>query len=247
MELGELLRGKIVMFDGPDKAGKGTAAKAICDHLSKIGLSIFDITKYQKEYGKLPTPQLFLSTQGVVSAEPTYCWSGLDLRDEHLRNGNAGYEAEETAELFSANRCTLYRRCLLPALAKGMFWIQERGVVTSLVYQPVQAMMNGKKLSREYVENLAGNKLALANPPHILIIVNCNPEVAVLRKRVEKEDDSYFEQIDYMRKLNLGYKEPWVKDYFEELGSKVCYIDTTHYNEEDTRQKTLETLLLALK
>ncbi|MEK6960761.1 MAG: hypothetical protein AABX47_06310 [Nanoarchaeota archaeon] len=240
MEPHTSLKGKFIMIEGIDKGGKGTAAAAIREWLTQNGLKVFDMNSYQKETHHLPQPDKFDGYDVVASSEPTYCWSGLDLREEHLRNNNHGSTAHETAEGFSFNRGTLYRRCLMPALDKGLIWVQERGVVTSLMLQPIQASMNGDSITRDHLMGLAGNRFALSHPPHILMIVHCDPQVAVSRTRIEKEDDSFFEKIEYMNKIAKNYRDPWLKEHFSRLGSKVVEMDTTNLVPQETRDQAVE-------
>ncbi|MBI4449422.1 thymidylate kinase [Candidatus Woesearchaeota archaeon] len=239
VDIKSCLVGKLIMFDGIDKGGKGTACAALRSWAESQGFKVFDLIGFQKQHGRLPEPSELDSYDGVISGEPTYCWSGLDLREEHVKDNGRNYEANETAELFSANRCTLYRRVLLPSLRKGLFWIQERGVVTSMVYQPVQARMNGKSLDLEHVKSLAGNSLAIKNPPHLLIIVHCDPKVAVKRTRVDKEDDSFFERLEFLEQLAKGYHDPTLKEFFVSLGSAVLELDTSEWQPKQTCEESV--------
>ena len=234
------LRGKLIMFDGIDKGGKGTAAAGLRDWVEQQGMHCFDLVTYQKKEKSLPESTQLDGFDSVISAEPTYCWSGCDLREEHLLDNGREYEAEETAELFSANRCTLYRRLVLPALKQGKCWIQERGVITSLVYQPVQAAMRNKHLERTYIESLAGNRLALQNPPHLIILVHCDPRIAASRVRKKKNDNAFFEKINYLSSLAKEYHDPWVRSYFESLDSYVIELDTTSWTPKQTVLHTID-------
>jgi thymidylate kinase len=67
-----------------------------------------------------------------------------------------------TAHAFALDRQILYNKFILPALKAGKTIIQERGVVSSLVYQPIQM----ENLTLRDLLNIDGNNIAIRNAPN---------------------------------------------------------------------------------
>ena len=127
------MTGKFVMIDGLDGSGKGVAADALKEYTLSKGKRILDLREYWK------TNQGFPDIEGydvIISAEPTFTHIGKKIREEMIKNGST-YSAQEIAEAYSEDRKELYEKIILPALEQGKWIFQERGVVTSLVYQPM--------------------------------------------------------------------------------------------------------------
>jgi thymidylate kinase len=141
------------------------------------------------------------------------------------------------AHAFSLDREILYKRVMIPALQSGLYIFQERGVVSSLVYQPVQERIQLSELLR-----LAGNKLALQYAPHLLIIATVKPETVVKRLGTrEKKDNSIFDTLSFQRRLDERYRSDWLKLLFERHGSKVEYLDTDEPKSvEETKKNAIE-------
>ena len=235
------------MVGGIDKSGKGTAAGAMIDWVRSSGKNVFDLVAYQKEKNHLPDfeemMQVQPETEFVFSGEPTYSWIGKAIRQEVIADNNRDYDARHTAELFSFDRMLLYRRLLLPALAAGIGWIQERGVETSDAYQPVQAKHQGKDLPRSYVRGLDGNKFAMQHRPDLLVLVHCDALVAFNRKRPEKDDNCSFEKrVDFLRDAEAAYRDIQTSQYFKDHGSHVIEIDTSTWQPDQTRTESVALL-----
>jgi thymidylate kinase len=113
-------------------------------------------------------------------------------------------------------------------------------VITSIVYQPL--MENSYTL--EEIKGLEGNKFCLNNAPDLLIITIVNPEVVIERlKTRKKEDDAIFEQLEFQKKVKSIYESSWLKQLFEEKGSKVVFLDTNPPKTvEDTKNKAIKIL-----
>lgn len=133
---------------------------------------------------------------------------------------------------------------LLPALRAGKHIFQERGVVTSLVYQPFQ---EGNSLKT--VSGLPGNRFCLRYPPNLLILTVVKPEVVIERIGLrDKKDNAIFETLEFQRKVKKVYESKWLRELFEKRGSKVAKLNTNPPStEEDTRQKAVKLLAKLLK
>lgn len=224
-----------VMIDGLDGAGKGVAATSLKEWASEKGLKVFDLRDYWKENEGFPDVSDY---DVIISAEPTFTNIGKKIRFEMIKNGS-DYSAKEIAQAYSKDRKELYEKIIIPAIKQGKHVFQERGVITSLVYQP---LMGDEKITVDYIKNLEGNRFCLEHSPDLVVIVLCNPEVVIERAvSREKQDDAIFEKVDFQKKIKKVYESEWLKKTFEENGARVVYLDTNPPSTpEDTKKKIRE-------
>ncbi|MBN1385868.1 hypothetical protein JW968_02705 [Candidatus Woesearchaeota archaeon] len=228
-----------VMIEGMDLAGKGLILDSIKDFFKERGNAVFDAREFESRNSRIPLKDDFITYDVIVSAEPTFAMVGKAIRDEIVRRNSRDYGALSTAMAFSLDREMLYNCMVIPALQAGKMIIQERGLPSSLVYQPVQ----GDGMDMQDILKLPGNKLALKNPPDILIILVAEPDVVVGRIGVrKKQDKAIFENLDFQAMIKKRYQSLWIKDLFEKAGTKVFYIDTTSIRPEETAVRALEIL-----
>jgi len=194
-----------IIVEGIDGCGKGTIVNALAKELSeKYKLKSYDIRKQ---------PRLNFNAELIISAEPSYFETGLKIREflkeiEQYDKKTVDY----LAELFSNDRLFLYQKILLPALEKDHYVIQERSVISSLVYQ-----------GYEYAF-LKGNKFALQHPATVFIL-DVDPEIAMnrLNKR-EKKDQAYFERLDFLKRIRMEYLSETLYNILKKNGFNVYYI-----------------------
>ncbi|MBI5071576.1 hypothetical protein HZB93_01650 [Candidatus Falkowbacteria bacterium] len=216
-------KGILVMVDGIDGSGKGVIVKALADWALAKKMKIFDLRNYWKEKHTFPEPEEIAKYDVIISAEPTYSMVGQAIREEIVRDNNRHYSAWTTAEAFSLDREILYRRIIIPALEQGKIIFQERGVTTSIIYQPVQE----EPLELEKILNLSGNKLALEYRPDLLIVTQVEPKEAIRRLAERaKKDNSIFEKLPFLEKIAERFAAPWFRELMESHGSKFVYLKT---------------------
>jgi len=216
------MRSRFVMVDGLDGSGKGIIVNALARWAESKGLKVLDLKEYCQEHKTLPEPEEINEFDAIRSDEPTYSFVGLGIRDEMIKENNRKYSALSISHAFSLDREILYKRVIIPAMKAGKYLFQERGVISSLVYQPVQERLQISELMK-----LPGNRLALENAPGLLIITKAAPETVIRRLQARsKKDDSIFENLNFQRKLEERYNSEWLKSLFERFGSKVVYLDT---------------------
>ncbi len=227
------MRGKLVIADGLDGSGKGVIIDALGSWSMSKGLRILDLRDKELE---LPEPEDLENYDVVLSSEPTFSFVGKAIRDEMIRENNRKYSGWSLAFAFSIDREILYKRIIIPALNAGKHVFQERGVITSLVYQPVQERIQLNELMK-----LPGNKLALENSPDLLIIPKIKPETVINRLGTRtKKDYSIFDNLSFQTKISERYNSEWLKQLFEKNGSKVVYLDTDDpKTEADTRSEAV--------
>jgi len=222
------MTGLFVMIDGMEGSGKGTVIKAI----TSLYEDVFDLAMYSKEAKEFP-PLSAVREKVVISVEPTYAAVGYAIRQELLRS-DYKYAALTQAHVFALDREILYNQLLIPLKKMGKTIIQERGIVSSLVYQPVQ---HGT-LSLRDIMHIQGNKIAIQNAPDFLIIVKADPDRIAERKNLEN--------LFFLRKIAERFESDWLKNVFERFGTTVVYLDANcslHQLEERAKQVYKEYVL----
>jgi len=232
------MTGKFLMVDGLDGAGKGVVIDALKEHFKKQEMNILDLREYWKENNEIPEISEIEEYDVICSAEPTFSMVGKVIREEIVRDNERKYSALSTAHAFALDREILYKKLLIPAREQGKIILQERGVITSLVYQPIQL----ERINLKDVMNLPGNRIALKNAPDVLVIMKAEPQTVMHRlKSRGKKDHAIFENLLFQRKVELRYESGWLKSLFENFGSKVVYLDTNAPRTElDTQENAVK-------
>lgn len=229
---------KLVLIEGIDGSGKGVIVETFKELAEKEGLKSFDLRNFIKKEKDFPEYETIKDYDVILSGEPTYGWIGQAIRQELIRDNKRNYSALAVAQAYSLDRKILYKRLLINALQEGKIVLEDRSVVSSVAYQPLQAQMQGEDLPLEKVLKLPGNKLTIEDyPPSLIIITRLNPEIAIQRLADRtKKDKSIFERLEFLKKLQERYNSTWLKSLFEKQGSKVVYLDTGKTIEETKEQ-----------
>ncbi len=215
-------RGTFIIVDGIDGSGKGTIVDAYVTWAQQQQLRVFDVRAFAKEHQRLPEPNEWQGSSVIVSAEPTHAGIGHVIRDEIVKENARHYSGLETAMAFSLDRHILYQKVILPALAKGILILQERGVSSSIAYQPLQGNVTLQQLLK-----LEGNAFTLKHRPDLLIIPICPVTVCLQRlSKRTKKDQAIFEKRAFLTKLDTRYRSAWFTKLFRSRGSRVEYLDT---------------------
>jgi len=232
------MAGTFIMVDGLDGAGKGVVIDSLKEHLKSQGKTILDLREYWKGNNDIPAADEIKDFDVICSAEPTFSMVGKVIREEIVRDNNRRYSGISTAHAFALDREVLYRKLLIRAREQGKIILQERGVITSVVYQPIQL----EKISLNDIINLPGNRLALKNAPDILIILKVEPSVVIGRLDARhKKDHAIFENLTFQQRLEVRYESDWLRKLFEGKGAKVVYLDTNPpRTEQDTRNLAVQ-------
>lgn len=232
-----MAKGKFIMIDGLDGSGKGTAVSALRDYFESQGKKIFDLREYWKQTNDIPELEEVMDYDVICTSEPTFSMVGKVIREEIVRTNKRQYSGMTTAQAFALDREILYKKLILPAKKAGKIIIQERGVTTSLAYQPVQ----NERIQLKEIINIPGNQMAIKNAPDLLIIVKVDPEVAIERLQArEKKDQAIFENLVFQRNVQYRFESEWLKKLFTHYNSNVVYLDTNQPSTiEDTKNKTV--------
>lgn len=229
--------GGFVVVDGIDGSGKGVVMSVFRRWAEEQNLKILDLVEYCKKKKILPEPEEIKYYDAIFSSEPSYAFMGRAITEEIIADNKRDYSVLSTAWAFALDREILYNRVLIPAIKQGKFIFQESGVVTSIVYQPVQGRIPLKE-----IVDMPGNKLALRYSPNLLIITKVEPKVVISRLRQHgKLEGAIFRKLNFLRKVDERYSSLWLKNLFERFQAKVHYIDTNPPKPiEETKREALD-------
>jgi len=199
-----------IVIESIDGAGKGTVGPIILAELAKRGRETLSV------------------------AEPTHAGIGKFIREEIIFKHVDGhsYSGLVTAQMFAIDREVLYTETILPwknAHPEGVV-IQDRSVLSSLAYQPLQ----DPEVKLEWLLELRGNQIELANAPDVLFILRIDPEEAKRRlaARIDKQDNSVFEKDEFQKALAERYLDPVIQAPYRAAGTKILVIDAGGTREE---------------
>lgn len=211
------------MIDGVDGTGKSTVVNTMADHLAQSGKKVYHLKSFWTEHKTHPKAEDLLGYDVIISGEPTSVWVGSAIREELIRNG-APYSGRTAAEAFSLDRHILYTRLIIPLLKAGKTIIQDRGISTSLCFQPIQ----DPSLTQADVAALTGNALTLEYRPDHLIITDASTDIVMGRigGRFDKQDDAKFEKREFIEQTKAIFLTPEYQSWFTDHGTKVHILNT---------------------
>ena len=177
------MEGKFIVFEGIDGCGKTT--------------QINEIFKW------LPESSLISSNSSIIKTrEPGGSALGEKLRQLILSNNidNAPSSLTELL-LYSADRTEHISKIISPALKKGDWILSDRFSGSTLAYQGY-----GRNIDIEIIKQLEviacqGEK------PDITFLLDISPEESISRRKNQIPDRIESEGINFLRKVNLGFKK----------------------------------------
>src|SRR3989338_8139521 len=232
-------KGRFIMVDGILGSGKSTILKTIHEWAQSCQHKTFRLQDWTQ--AQPPRFEDIAEFDVYFTYEPTRTWVGGAIRYE-LSQEKQPYGGEELAHAFALDRQIMYRRLIIPALNAGKTIIQDRGVSTSLVYQPI--MQDARSL--EIIMALPGNKLALEYAPNDLILTKLSAEESFKRILSRNEESKgVFGQLAFLKQLEQRFEEPWLKNLFESHGTTLNQLDTSGTIEDTTSraQKLIQQIL----
>ncbi len=231
-------KGKLIVIDAIDGAGKSTAISGMAKFFEEEGIAPhLDIVQFQKEHGRLPELSEMKKAKLLLTAEPTHTWIGAAIREEIIcEYEDRAYSGLSAAHAFALDREILYKRVVSPFLSANPdgFVIQDRGLISSLAYQPLQdpSLTLGELLA------LPGNKTELSHAPDIIFLLTLDVDTAQKRlsERTDKHDKSYFEKKDFQSKLAKRYALEEIRQPFLKQGTKIIEVDASKNPEATLKQ-----------
>lgn len=209
-----------IMIDGIDGSGKSTVINAWAKTLANAGKKVFFLKPYWLEHRKHPSPEEIKEYDVIVSAEPTFVGIGKKIRDILIREGSA--TPRTLAESYAEDRLVLYRDLLIPLLETGKIVLQDRGVSTSLCYQP----LHDPVLTADDIASLHGNAFALDHAPNHLVIVDTPVDDALRRiGGREKQDHAVFEKKQFLEKARSRFLDQAFQKFFTDRGTRIHVLN----------------------
>ena len=242
-------RGRYTWLEGLDGVGKGVQQEAILKFEKNKGKIKFSsqtsdtLEDYAKKFENEDKQFLmnFNHNKYILdTVEPTYWGIGKAIREELTSNNGRSYSSHDQIQAYSLDRLVHMKRVVIPFLENGHDVVQSRSMVSTLCYQTLKGLGEGRTRSgvREDVLKQEGNKLALRYAPN-LVIISTIDNISELMKRLserEKNDNCEFEKLQFQSSLAEFYEEPWLKWFLEDNGISVAYLDAGKTKEETERQ-----------
>ncbi len=235
-----------LQIDGIDGSGKSTLLNAARVWAEERGLRVFDSVAWSKENGRHPALADVGDADVLLTAEPTHARIGKEIREEIIRT-NTPYSARLAAEAFALDRGVQYTRLILPFLKarKGRIVIQDRGLISSLAYQPLQSETDGSesRVDIPWLMSLEGNRIALSSPPDAFIFLDIDPAIAKerLANRAEKIDNHVYDAASFQIALAKRFRSTDVTEPFTSRGTRLMVMDGS-----ETREALAEKMRLIL-
>ena len=171
-------RGRFVVLEGIEGAGKSTHTAFLADWLKEQGMSV------------------------VMAREPGGTALGERLRDILLDPEIDSLPPQAELLLMFAARSAAMREVILPALARGAWIICDRFVDSSFAYQSF-----GRGLPLEQVEMLQSHVLGELKPD-LTILLDAPVTVGLSRKAGSQGGDRFEqESAEFFERVRAGYLE----------------------------------------
>lgn len=241
-------QGFFIHIDGIDGAGKSTLLSTVRSWADQKELRVFDVVEWSKREKRLPNLQEIGDADLLLTAEPTHAGIGAVIRDEIIQN-NAPYNARFSAQAFALDRGVQYQRLILPFLREkpGRWVVQDRGLLSSLAYQPLQSQQESSSdqtITIDWLLELEGNRIAVNAPPDAFVFIDIDARIAQerLAGRTTKIDNHRFDAFEFQHALAARYRDPDVTNPLVTRGTEVVIVDGTK-----TKQEMSNAMLAMLK
>ncbi len=229
-------RGLFIVVDGLDAIGKGEIEHALIEYEQAEGRKVYNTIEHSIAKERVPRPEECIIEEHpadtLVTAEPTWAGIGRVIREEMISSQGQSYSLAARIGAYALDRLVQMKRLIIPFLNASIDHriIQSRCLASTLCYQVLEAKNEGRDIYsvRENILNEEGNQLQLSNPPDLLIIPTIHSIKEIMNRiesrRTNKDDNCIFENYKFQEALRPFYEDPWLRNLFEELGTKVEYI-----------------------
>lgn len=173
-------RGKFVVFEGNDGAGKSTIARRLAEYLKNKGIDM------------------------VLTKEPGGIPETVPVR-KLILDGRIAEDGVAQLLLFAADRRVHLLLQIVPSLQSGRLVVSDRYYGSTRVYQEERGV--GKR-DIEWAENLAITFDRERVEPNVVILLDVAPEAGMARKK-EQGVRNYFDkdEVERQKKRRLAYLE----------------------------------------
>lgn len=168
--------GLYILLEGGEGAGKTSQVRFIAEHFAALGKEV------------------------VLTKEPGASEVGAGIRGLLLDPKHTGMDLLTEVFLFLAARSQNIVEVVMPALKRGAVVIQDRGVMSNLVYQGVVRGFDQGELFRL-------NRLATKNiRPDLTLVLDIDPETGMVRNRAAGKNDRFeLQAVEFHARVREGF------------------------------------------
>ncbi|KKW35288.1 MAG: Thymidylate kinase, partial [Candidatus Giovannonibacteria bacterium GW2011_GWA2_53_7] len=236
--------GMFIVAEGNEGAGKSFFVAEVKAWAKRENKRLFSLMDFCAREHRFPTPDELQGYDALLSQEPSPTWVGEAIREEMVKKSDRVYTGRQMGEAWSIDRLILYRRVIHPALQMGLTVFSDRSVASSVVYQPIR---EPDPMPLEELLSLEGQRLAFETKIDAMAIYLVDPEESLRRLEArEKKDNAVFDHHAFITHVDERYRSDWFRKLFEDRGTKIELIDTTHTTLKQTQQLTRAFLNRAL-
>ena len=177
------MKGKFIVIEGIDGCGKSTQIDALYNWLPKSGL-------------------MNKNSELIKTREPGGTPFGEKLREILLIQDNFNSPSNLTELLlYAADRAEHISKIISPELKKNNWVISDRFADSTLAYQGY-----GRNLNRTIIKQL-NSIVCQGEKPDLTFFLDISPEESIFRRKHQVPDRIESEGINFLNKVNLGFKE----------------------------------------
>ena len=177
------MKGKFIVIEGIDGCGKSTQIDALYNWLPKSGL-------------------MNKNSELIKTREPGGTPFGEKLREILLIQDNFNSPSNLTELiLYAADRAEHVSKIISPELKKNNWVISDRFADSTLAYQGY-----GRNLNRKIIKQLE-SIVCQGEKPDLTFFLDISPEESIFRRKHQVPDRIESEGINFLNKVNLGFKE----------------------------------------
>ena len=177
------MKGKFIVIEGIDGCGKSTQIDALYNWLPKSGL-------------------MNKNSELIKTREPGGTPFGEKLREILLIQDNFNSPSNLTELLlYAADRAEHISKIISPELKKNNWVISDRFADSTLAYQGY-----GRNLNRKIIKQL-NSIVCQGEKPDLTFFLDISPEESIFRRKHQVPDRIESEGINFLNKVNLGFKE----------------------------------------
>lgn len=214
------MEGLFIVIDGPSASGKDTIIKRVLKDLDRLKIKAVSVEE---------TKEANYDREKILLAK--------DQGDK------------ETVKAILNERKKIYEEKIIPQISNGFIVLANRGEPSTLAYQTIR-----NEVSMEDVWSM--HRFSNIPIPNLVVITNCSVDEAIRRESLrkpsfEEKDRNFlsgkFSQSDFAKRKDIHKNYENVKNFLEEKGLNVIYLDTDTIDIPKAGKKIVSKVLDLLK
>jgi len=179
----KIVRGKFIVFEGIDGAGKSTQLNLLRERLFSLGYNV------------------------VKTREPGGTAAGEKIRELLLDPQYAGLDERAEAFLYAAARAELLRKVIRPSLLEGWVVLCDRFTPSTVAYQGYGRGVDLDFLAQVNCLTVSERRGEKKLTPDLILLLDLPPEVGLGRVRGSGKVPDRFEKetLAFYRRVRAGY------------------------------------------